>query len=63
MNPNASFFLFDDQIMARQGVKERHSFLQCILHVWCETIQIAAIVEAAYIGKNIPPRPSSFDYS
>ncbi|CAK9881454.1 unnamed protein product [Sphagnum jensenii] len=36
-------------IMARQGVKERHSFLQCILHVWCETIQIATIVEAAYI--------------
>jgi hypothetical protein len=38
------------QVVARHGVMKQHSFLQSILHVWCETQQTANIMEAEYRG-------------
>eukprot|EP00249_Psilotum_nudum_P018375 c26774_g1_i2 orf=324-2075(-) len=37
-------------VVARHGVTKRHSFSQCILHVWCETQQTAKILEQEYDG-------------
>jgi hypothetical protein len=36
------------QVVARHGVIKQHSFLQSILHVWCETQRTANIMEAEY---------------
>jgi hypothetical protein len=38
------------QVVARHGVIKQHSFLQSILHVWCETQRTANIMEAEYRG-------------
>eukprot|EP00246_Nothoceros_aenigmaticus_P013978 TRINITY_DN5113_c0_g1_i1.p1 TRINITY_DN5113_c0_g1~~TRINITY_DN5113_c0_g1_i1.p1 ORF type:complete len:735 (+),score=103.89 TRINITY_DN5113_c0_g1_i1:139-2343(+) len=35
-------------VVARSGVTSRHSFSQCILHVWCETRNTAKILEEKY---------------
>eukprot|EP00250_Pteridium_aquilinum_P008991 c18363_g1_i1 orf=2-1942(-) len=37
-------------VIARHGVSKRHSFSQCILHVWCETQQTASIMQREYNG-------------
>jgi len=38
------------QVVARDGVKKKHSFQRCILHVWCETQRTAEIMETKYKG-------------
>jgi len=38
------------QVVAREGVADRHCFSQCILHVWCETERTARLLEAEYLG-------------
>ncbi|KAI5071300.1 hypothetical protein GOP47_0013551 [Adiantum capillus-veneris] len=35
-------------VVARHGVSKRHSFSQCILHVWCETQQTADLMQREY---------------
>lgn len=37
-------------VVARHGVSKRHSFSQCILHVWCETQETASIMQREYDG-------------
>lgn len=37
-------------VVARHGVSKRHSFCQCILHVWCETQETASIMQQEYDG-------------
>ncbi|XP_024520110.1 uncharacterized protein LOC9662431 isoform X2 [Selaginella moellendorffii] len=36
------------QVVARHGVTDRHSFSQCVLHVWCETTTTAKLLQAQY---------------
>ncbi|EFJ08370.1 hypothetical protein SELMODRAFT_428953 [Selaginella moellendorffii] len=35
-------------VVARHGVTDRHSFSQCVLHVWCETTTTAKLLQAQY---------------
>ncbi|MCO5600243.1 hypothetical protein L7F22_054353 [Adiantum nelumboides] len=35
-------------VVARQGVSPHHSFSESILHVWCETQEIASIMQTQY---------------
>ncbi|KAH7387330.1 hypothetical protein KP509_16G017100 [Ceratopteris richardii] len=35
-------------VVARHGVSKRHSFSQCILHVWCETQQTVRLLQKEY---------------
>ncbi|EFJ15258.1 hypothetical protein SELMODRAFT_422943 [Selaginella moellendorffii] len=37
-------------VVARHGVTDRHSFSQCVLHVWCETTTTAKLLQAQYKG-------------
>lgn len=37
-------------VVARDGVSKRHSFSNCILHVWCETQRTAEIMNSMYAG-------------
>lgn len=42
----------DGLIIARNGVTERHSFFNCILHVWCQSHRIATLVKDAFDKMN-----------
>ncbi|KAG6553000.1 hypothetical protein Mapa_005337 [Marchantia paleacea] len=39
-------------VVARHGVKEKHNFSRCILHIWCETHSAAKLLEILYPRKN-----------
>lgn len=35
-------------IIARNGISEKHAFSNCILHIWCQTAEIAQLLSRAY---------------